>query len=901
MSCPCFPVYRSWPRAFLVRMASADVFLLSSSPLKQHHAFSITTMSSSPLPSPSDLYKGKSPLMRMESNAAAISTSAFAAALLETSKPGNLPDQDFLRLRNSHIADNESELIPKTKPATKPRVKKATASKIGRVKAPGKAAISKKDVLMDDIEEKKPRKPRAKKTEVAGEAEASKERAPRKPRSKKIKNESVGDEAVKEKIARKPRAKKAEGDTQTRISGQVTKAAAKSKDLSCKDLTSKHCSTIEPDSIDYGLVKAVKRKTGWSPPAVSSKGHITDLEFTSPEAIMPRFNGFNDLVGNFGFISGETLGGPTKAKSQGPGVTRKRKLIELVKTNVATAAAGTPKVKAPKKTARTITGLALSAFVEEGVDEASDPSAPLLQYFSYATTEQGVIDGLKKAKKPRSRSPVKSKKGTSQAPILLSPASAMKQVRRQDFVFGTSSQLAREDSPAYLRDLQQAMQASNAMVDDPFILPFDDTFKDMEEQPLAVVHRERSRISTKRSDLWSAAARDTTGSLFDVEMVDMIDTPTAARQQTPQKTSAPLSHDNDEWHDIEDDIGSLPQVTGPIITTPSKRGPIEAAIRLELLSSPTSSSPSKTKSPRRPKISQAQAAPTTKKPQATKKAKVLNNEMPDYSAYTTVQLEKQLKVYHFKPIKSRDSMIKLLEKCWEGQNRTALDDLSTNVKSHMKSPKKGPVSSQAAVSSPKKRGRPRKDSIEGILPSPAKAKKKVGRPKKSDTPEIEDSDVPLSQIHTPKKSPRKSPKKSKQQPIDEIDDSEPNQTPSPPRRRPSQILSPPRPLQLSSSSTISSLETLPPTSTQDLFTHITKAITSLPPTTDPSKPTWHEKILLYDPIILEDLTIWLNTGALGNVGWDGEVEPKIVKKWCEGRGVCCLWRENLRGGSRSRY
>jgi hypothetical protein len=53
--------------------------------------------------------------------------------------------------------------------------------------------------------------------------------------------------------------------------------------------------------------------------------------------------------------------------------------------------------------------------------------------------------------------------------------------------------------------------------------------------------------------------------------------------------------------------------------------------------------------------------------------------------------------------------------------------------------------------------------------------------------------------------------------------------------------------------------------------------------------------------VLEDLTVWLNTGALENIGWDGEVEPKIVKKWCESKGICCLWKENLRGGSRSRY
>jgi hypothetical protein len=52
---------------------------------------------------------------------------------------------------------------------------------------------------------------------------------------------------------------------------------------------------------------------------------------------------------------------------------------------------------------------------------------------------------------------------------------------------------------------------------------------------------------------------------------------------------------------------------------------------------------------------------------------------------------------------------------------------------------------------------------------------------------------------------------------------------------------------------------------------------------------------------LEDLTVWLNTGALEKAGWDGEVDPKEVKKWCESKSICCLWKENLRGGTRSRY
>ena len=58
-------------------------------------------------------------------------------------------------------------------------------------------------------------------------------------------------------------------------------------------------------------------------------------------------------------------------------------------------------------------------------------------------------------------------------------------------------------------------------------------------------------------------------------------------------------------------------------------------------------------------------------------------------------------------------------------------------------------------------------------------------------------------------------------------------------------------------------------------------------------PTWHEKILMYDPIILEDLTAWLNTEGLNKVNEDREVSTLNVRAWCESKGVCCLWKGGL--------
>ncbi|RMY40003.1 hypothetical protein D0865_12680 [Hortaea werneckii] len=187
--------------------------------------------------------------------------------------------------------------------------------------------------------------------------------------------------------------------------------------------------------------------------------------------------------------------------------------------------------------------------------------------------------------------------------------------------------------------------------------------------------------------------------------------------------------------------------------------------------------------------------------------------------------------------------------------------------------------------------------------------------------------------------------------IDEIYDDDPSPpTPSPPRRRPSSAASPIQPLTFSttSASTPPSVQNKPstalattaylkPTDPQwstihlTLFPQITHAIRSETLSTDPSQPSWNQKILLYDPIVLEDLTAWLNNKVgiripvqrkvakkhqvRGKSGEkkddenedhevevnDEEVKAWMVQKWCEERSICCLWKEGLRGGVRSRY
>ncbi|KAH6669562.1 hypothetical protein B0J14DRAFT_122164 [Halenospora varia] len=816
-------------------MATANPITISSSPPR---AFVTFNLSSSPTLPSLDASSMKPPVLRTGSRAAPTPQSALAsfttaATLLKLPSSLNADATGSLSLPIDELVQDNAE-------------DKGNAVKKKAPKARRKAL---KGEIIEDLKKTKPRQPRTKAGQVIkDDSSTAKATTVKKPRAKRADDkQEIGNE-LGEKVAkaakapRKPRAKKADGgESQTKIAkGLVTKST-----IGKKHLAPKSPEAIEepsPDS-DFGLDEAVKRRTDWTPPAATNKTMVE-----SPTRILGENNfaleeedkikGFGGLLGSFTFTRNQSTRSTNTTISDGTG-TRKRKLIEMVNTNISAAASTTStsvKLKAPKKKARTITDLATSAYVEEKED--SGQAAPILQYFSYqTTTDNGSFKGPTKS---RSKSPTKGpakgkRRGTAQAPILLSPESALKQVGNQDFLFGTSSQLAREESPTFLREIHQAMQASNEFEDDPFA----------DEEP--------SQTLSKKT-LWSAGARGSAGELLQVETIDMIDSPVATK---PSK----IGTNKDEAEALDNIINQ-----SAAHVTPTKPGPVEAAIRVELFSSPMQSE----KSPKRPKSSKVVEQVVEPPKRSQKAAKSGSTQKLDYNAYTTAQLAKEIASYHFKPVKSRDQMITLLEKCWEGKNRIALGVLGTNTKPQPSCPTKSSktTSTQDDAKSPKRpRGRPRKDSSSSVAP----------KAKSATTP----------------KSRR--PKSSQNESFDEISDSEEAMTPSPPRRHGSQIWSPP--LKLATS--FESAETA--SSQESLSAYITRAIKSASPCKDPSKPSWQEKILLYDPIILEDLTTWLNTGALEKAGWDGEVMPKEVKKWCESKSICCLWKENLRGGSRSRY
>ena len=302
-------------------------------------------------------------------------------------------------------------------------------------------------------------------------------------------------------------------------------------------------------------------------------------------------------------------------------------------------------------------------------------------------------------------------------------------------------------------------------------------------------------------------------------------------------------------------------------------------------------------------------------------------------------------------------------------------------------PRKEPSLERTAQTSPARgRGRPRNNSLTEkpartspgrksllhelmAVPSP---KRPVGRPRKATA---QSNALPLSparaagstrqepvvvstqpqQVFRKIPSPRPRGSASQQQTprkewthIDDISDSDSPATPSPKRRRASSSPAFVRPLEFDfpeqpepqpaiakatnpSTAAVKPTDAVWPAMQTALFPQITKSITSAPPSgrdTDlTAAPTWHEKILLYDPIVLEDLTAWLNAQGVRTElerlkpkvktrgrkkkdappevdEWEvvrDEVKAWMVQKWCEENSVCCLWREGLRGGVKGRY
>ena len=932
-------------------MAISNPIMLLSSP---DRPIATTNMpSSSPLPSPSDIFKRKASVVPPGSRAGAVLSGSFtsftpASALLRdpqldapaqirsfsalagpdtvSSVSGDLHDQSF----NNNANVNGSTISAKAKVA-KEKAPRKRASKIvvkDGEEAPTKSKavrkVSTKKVVQDqkehgiDAPARKvgSRKANAKDNDIPVEAPETTTKKSRKSRVTNCKSEENpvtergdGKEAVKSstkrkskgeakpKAVRKPRAKKPIDTSQGLISVEnITKPSA------LADAGTSHSAIgTAKDDIDINLVQAVKRKLDWTPPAPVANPVATSpatrlvLDPILDDSVATTANkltNFKDLFANFAFVDDNASTTSTRSftKSEEQAIIRKRKLIELMKKSCAEDVTS-PTKKPAKKKATTITSRATAAYVD-----INDNDAPLMQYFSAQSAQIETNSNMAPPTKKRNKGPAK---GSKQAPILLSPESAMKQVANQDFVFGTSSQLAREDSPTLLRDLHEAIQASLGSFD-PITSDDDRLLEQRQRRLWSAAARTEEGILTSSPERNSVSFKETRlsgdAAFIDIDQLvaklDCHQSRAELNSQRPVKEVAVQVQPEEEL--------PPPSAQREPTTRPAAEDTSESAIKpsesgISAMSSAVPSGP-KTKTVAK----RASTKPRT--------ASVPGLKMPNFETFTSTRLAKEIASYHFKPVKSRDAMVKLLETCWKAKHQAALQALDPN--SALASPKKTISSANTRISPSKTKilrqeantSAPKTSDVSDA-PAATPTKRPRGRPKKdltlsSSSPTFEKK--PKSPTKVLKKTSTSKKKREKQDSQEEINDSDVQLTPSPPRRKPSQASKPPLPLELSVD-----LETSPElTSSQqqvELFLHITKAVKSAPRATDSKNPSWHEKILLYDPIILEDLAVWLNTGNLGRVGYDGEVAPTEVKKWCESKSICCLWKENLRGGNRSRY
>ncbi|TQV96335.1 AT hook, DNA-binding protein [Cordyceps javanica] len=646
------------------------------------------------------------------------------------------------------------------------------------------------------------------------------------------------------------------------------------------------------------LERAPARRLDWTPPKQKypKDTEPEDVDSVATETVIGETerNGTLSRVLE-AFICDDVSNSSTASRSDEDGsLFRKRKLIDAVSTRpeqrplVAPEPANVKKKPALKKKPRTITGLATAAYKLASQPEPSagqDTQTSLSKEEAQAaatSTKEGVP--TKRTRKRTTKASKKTKKKeVPPKPILLSPSAALRQVANQDFLFGTSSQLAQEHSPRFLRDLAAAMKNSNEIDHVSLSTPIN---SDAIEPPEA------------RRSLWTAAARDEDGDLFDLGIQELVqnqqDVPVGEAQADPfgyVKEASP-ARDDSSFLNLSDALH--PQ---------QSRSARESTAEL----------PNATATCQDTGL--AQSAP--KSPDLPSR--------PEFELYTDAQLASAVSSFGFKNIRQRAARIALLDKCWQGKNqicaiprtRSASTITSARARSPIKvgratSPVKTPARPESSLASASQPQEPPPSAQQPVSPP----KRPRGRPRKVpiSTPSLSESvsacaTAVLQSVSTaippstPKRSKTKSSKLVVEIPDSESDAGEFEAASASPSSVPDETFSPSQgvDLSLSMDEDAELSMAVSPSEKPSSFEYIGKAITSAPRCKDVNNPSWHEKILMYDPIILEDLTAWLNCGPLTKAGFDDEVSSGEVKKWCESKSICCLWKVNLRGKERKRY
>ncbi|RMJ23806.1 hypothetical protein PHISP_05327 [Aspergillus sp. HF37] len=670
------------------------------------------------------------------------------------------------------------------------------------------------------------KKPADERQAVAGDLETTdnankKTSRPRKPRADNAaKRGESGNKKLKGRVAK---AGDALAERENKRAVEPDSSTSKAQD------DTKRQSGWEEDGLQ--LEDAMKRRLDWTPSKDTSKPVIELDDERRPDGV-----GFGNLLSGYNF-NGTAVGthrdypqvtedgGPTKKRrfelvtSKGP-ESSKSSLLDTASTD-GTQRSGVPqgrkKQKAQSKRINTLT-----ARVTAGYADDMDHMGP---------GEGEAVRNSRSVRNGKSRSKVKEPEFE-----ILPPESATKALDEQGLVFGTCSQLEREDSPTTLRDTQLAIHASESSMSQEYQSRSEYGALSSLESGSAV-----SR-STAPRNLWSVAARDLDGSLVHAEALDLDISETPSASSRDDCTLAKGVEGTPQEKPVEvDSRDSLPREKTPV-PNGKPTGYVEP-------SAPTGTNECN---------GTAESCPT----------------MPQYGAFTYAELCSQIAAYGFKPLKSRQKMIDLLQKCWESKHGANSND----------KPSSKPALSQSQDAGEKAQQTKSKTRVQTQTSSKVTSTDSLGNRSQKATVSRKPSARKQQKSATPPIE------------VEEIEDSEEEAIPSP-RRPPTaaaqslpvSTVSPRSPARGSSAATDPSRRTSLP----DLGAQITKAVRAQPRSLSSAcaRPSWHEKILMYDPIVLEDFATWLNTEGLGLVGEDREVGAGFARVWCESKGICCCWRK----------
>ncbi|CAK7266676.1 5'-flap endonuclease [Sporothrix epigloea] len=805
-------------------------------------------------------------------------------------------------------------------------------------------------------------------------------------------------------------------------------------------VAAKACKSKPEVYVTGDLELAVQRRRDWTPPPNDTvitppSGSIHDTEdwSSSPGDILSRRNNvFQSLQTSFGHKADDepvTVAFAAMVTTDSAEATRssdtaareplfvKRKAIEAITIGDTGRRTSPTKTKAPKKV-RTLTELAVAAYVDVPTEKphtvmaaaeklqpsAIDESLPLAEVEVRHRFPTSKLRKLKSAtaataaskkNKPRAR-----KAPASRKPVLLSPVSARAASNAQDFLFGTSSQLARDYSPSFLRHLHTAMHESNrgdtieksACDNDTERNCLLDILADMSSEADAVdLTGQRAPAPGDSKRLWGAAARGADGHLsFNnvINLEDAIEFPEDPHQviAMAQRAAAETVQKNDIEATSVSTLTATAAPTQKPRATQFARGKSKLRAKeaerqvqpgetqAELAKLPTPIQTPQTDLPAPPASvplsapTMAEVANAAKATKSRKAVKIKEAVRPNFEILSLVQLAKKVSDYGYKAMKSRPAMIALLNQCWEAQHlplQSQVQQTTSLSTPSASAPAPAPASTHAITQAQTAAG-----TVDGEPPAKAQAQKqaqtkpktvRVAKPKATKVmpaakvtqttitgsmtlPRASTSNgKTVAPYHTTTKASARSPVKLMTKAkfsskvgrhVFEIDDSESDGRFSSPESTTTtntasasvlwglveaeeevvsdsdfqdidDIVASDLDGSDSDSNSVSkddmSLVVDAPLTYEEsaLFQYIYTAVTQQPRTSDPTAPSWHEKMLMYDTIILESFTAWLNDGPLQAAGYAGTaVDPRTVKKWCEAKSVCCIWRKNQHGKER---